>query len=45
MRNAGIKPHAIDYLKCPPSRALLKTLIARMGVAVRDAKKRSFEDV
>jgi len=36
IRNAGIEPHVIDYLKTPPSRALLKSLIARMGVSVRD---------
>jgi arsenate reductase len=36
IRNAGIEPHVIEYLKCPPSRTLLKSLIARMGVAVRD---------
>ncbi len=37
IRNAGIEPHVIEYLKSPPSRALLKSLIARMGVSVRDA--------
>jgi arsenate reductase (glutaredoxin) len=36
IRNAGIEPHVIEYLKCPPSRALLQALIARMGVNVRD---------
>ena len=36
IRNAGIEPHVIEYLKCPPGRALLKSLIARMGVSVRD---------
>jgi len=36
IRNAGIEPHVIEYLKCPPSRALLKSLIARMGISVRD---------
>ena len=35
-RNAGIEPHVIEYLKCPPSRALLQNLIARMGISVRD---------
>jgi len=35
IRNAGIEPHVIEYLKCPPSRVLLKSLIARMGVSVR----------
>jgi arsenate reductase len=37
IRNAGIEPHIIDYLKCPPSRALLASLIARAGLSVRDA--------
>ena len=26
IRNAGIEPHVIEYLKTPPSRALLKSL-------------------
>jgi len=36
IRNAGIEPHVIEYLKCPPGRLLLKSLIARMGASVRD---------
>jgi len=36
IRNAGIEPHVIEYLKCPPSRALLQSLIARIGISVRD---------
>ena len=36
IRNAGIEPHLIEYLKCPPSRAMLQALIGRMGVSVRD---------
>lgn len=36
IRNAGIEPHIIEYLKCPPTRLLLRQLIARMGVSVRD---------
>lgn len=35
IRNAGIEPHVIEYLKTPPSREMLKQLIARMGVPVR----------
>ncbi|MDR3497257.1 MAG: arsenate reductase (glutaredoxin) [Ancalomicrobiaceae bacterium] len=35
IRYAGIEPHVIEYLKTPPSRALLASLIARMGVPVR----------
>ena len=36
IRNAGIEPHIVEYLKCPPTRLLLRQLIARMGVSVRD---------
>jgi arsenate reductase (glutaredoxin) len=39
VRNAGIEPHVIEYLKTPPSRALLKSLIERMGVSVRDVMR------
>ena len=35
IRNAGVEPHVIEYLKTPPSRALLAQLIARMGVTPR----------
>ncbi len=35
IRNAGIEPHVIEYLKCPPSRAMLEGLIARMGITPR----------
>ena len=28
IRNAGIEPHVIEYLKTPPSRALLVSLIS-----------------
>jgi arsenate reductase len=37
IRNAGIEPHVVEYLKTPPSRALLQQLIARMGISVREA--------
>jgi arsenate reductase len=32
IRNAGIEPHVIEYLKTPPSRTLLKSLIARADI-------------
>ncbi|MGA0840889.1 MAG: arsenate reductase (glutaredoxin) [Pseudomonadales bacterium] len=35
IRNAGIEPHVVEYLKTPPSRALLESLIARAGVSPR----------
>jgi arsenate reductase len=37
IRNAGIEPHIIEYLKCPPTRTLLAQLLARAGLAVRQA--------
>ncbi|OLP42273.1 arsenate reductase (glutaredoxin) [Rhizobium oryziradicis] len=36
IRNAGIEPHVVEYLKTPPSRALLEQLIARMTMQPRD---------
>jgi len=35
IRNAGIEPHVIEYLKTPPSRVLLVELIARAGIPPR----------
>ncbi len=36
IRHCGIEPHVIEYLKTPPSRAMLLSLIERMDVAVRN---------
>ncbi len=36
IRNAGIEPHVVEYLKSPPSRALLESLIARAGMTPRE---------
>jgi arsenate reductase len=35
IRNAGIEPYVIEYLKTPPSRALLSQLIERAGLTPR----------
>lgn len=35
IRNAGIEPHVIEYLKTPPTRTMLTNLITRMGISVR----------
>ena len=35
IREAGIEPTVIEYLKTPPDRATLKALLARMGVGAR----------
>lgn len=36
IRNAGIEPHIVEYLKSPPTQTLLEQLIARAGIAPRD---------
>jgi arsenate reductase (glutaredoxin) len=40
IRNAGIEPAIIEYLKTPPSRDTLVDLIKRMGISVRDLLRR-----
>lgn len=35
IRNAGIEPHVVEYLKTPPARALLAELIKRAGMTPR----------
>ena len=37
IRNAGIEPEIIEYLRTPPDREILKDLIARAGLTVRAA--------
>jgi arsenate reductase len=34
IRNAGIEPHVIEYLKTPPSRTLIVQLAGRMGIGL-----------
>ncbi|MGU3404691.1 arsenate reductase (glutaredoxin) [Methylobacterium brachiatum] len=36
IRNAGIEPHVIEYLKTPPNRTLVRQLAERAGVTIRD---------
>ncbi len=36
IRNAGIEPHVVEYLKTPPSRVLLVELIDRAGITPRE---------
>jgi arsenate reductase (glutaredoxin) len=36
IRHCGIEPHVIEYLKTPPSRAMLLALIGRIGMPTRD---------
>jgi arsenate reductase (glutaredoxin) len=35
IRNSGIEPHIIEYLKTPPTRVLLRQLAARTGMPLR----------
>lgn len=37
IRNAGIEPTVIEYLKTPPTRAELVKMIAQAGLSVREA--------
>jgi len=37
IRNAGIEPAIVEYLKTPPSRAELMELIRKAGLSVREA--------
>ena len=48
IRNAGIEPQVIEYLRTPPDRATLLSLIAAMGVPVHDvarAKERRYAEL
>ena len=36
IRNAGIEPAIVEYLKDPPTRAVLLSLIAQMGIPPRE---------
>lgn len=40
IRQSGEEPCVIEYLKAPPDRAVLKDLIAKMGIPVRDVLRR-----
>ena len=40
IRNSGEEPTVIEYLKTPPSRDTLVSLIARMGISVRALLRR-----
>jgi arsenate reductase len=39
IRNAGIEPTVVEYLKNPPSRAELEAMIAAAGLTVRQAMR------
>lgn len=35
IRHSGVEPHVIEYLKTPPSKERLRTLVQSMGIPVR----------
>jgi arsenate reductase (glutaredoxin) len=35
IRNAGIEPHVVEYLKSPPTRGMLENLLGRMDMKPR----------
>ncbi|HDR2489596.1 glutaredoxin-dependent arsenate reductase [Enterobacter bugandensis] len=43
IRNSGTEPEIILYLETPPSRDKLTTLIADMGISVRDLLRKNVE--
>jgi arsenate reductase (glutaredoxin) len=43
IRQSGVEPVVIEYLKTPPSRAELVELISAMGVPVRDVMRTNVE--
>ena len=40
IRNSGVEPRVVEYLKTPPGRGELAGLIRRMGLPVRDVLRR-----
>lgn len=40
IRNSGVEPRIVEYLKTPPSREELVDLIRRMGIPLRDLLRR-----
>jgi arsenate reductase len=40
IRNAGIEPHVVEYLKTPPVRALLLQMLDRAGLSVREVLRK-----
>ena len=39
IRNAGIEPNVVEYLNTPPIRPVLKELIGKAGLTVREAMR------
>ncbi len=41
IRNAGVEPHVVEYLRSPPTRELLLRIVARMGVPLKSILRES----
>lgn len=41
LRDAGLEPQVVEYLKTPPTRAQMQALLAAMGMKPRDILRRS----
>ncbi|MGO4174520.1 arsenate reductase (glutaredoxin) [Bosea sp. TAF32] len=37
IRNAGVEPHVVEYLTTPPSRGMVRELVDRAGLTLRQA--------
>ncbi len=40
IRHAGIEPHVVEYLKTPPTRELLRRLLDRAGLTLREVLRK-----
>ena len=40
IRNAGVEPHVVEYLKTPPSADEIRGLLARLGLSPRELVRR-----
>jgi len=40
IRNKGIEPHVVEYLKTPPSAKEIKTVLAKLKLGARDLLRR-----
>lgn len=40
IRNSGVEPRVVEYLKTPPSRDELRSLVAALGLPVRELLRR-----
>jgi arsenate reductase len=44
IRNKGIEPHVVEYLKTPPSAKEIKAVLAKLKIAARDLLRKKEPD-